>query len=141
VDALAEDLRVTAGPEAAAAFRAAHAPAPASAPASAGEPADELAVHPDNVTAARLFLAAGTQWRRTAMAGMGGAAVWREGLDYTGVEAAARLAGLTVTPDDFEALRLIELEVLAADARRARRGAGRPSGKSSGKSSSTGRRQ
>lgn len=55
--------------------------------------------------AVRWFLAASTQWRRDAMGRIAG-------LDYASAEVAARLAGLTVGPDDFEGLRVMEAEVL-----------------------------
>ncbi len=34
------------------------------------------------------------------------------GLDYQGLEAAARLAGLAIRPSDFSRIRLIENEVM-----------------------------
>lgn len=55
--------------------------------------------------AVRWFLAASTQWRRDAMGRIAG-------LDYGGAEVAARLAGLTIGPDDFEGLRVMEAEVM-----------------------------
>jgi hypothetical protein len=53
-----------------------------------------------------LYAAVQTQWR----VGMAGAT----GLDYAGVEAAARLRGTPLDPDTFGALQLCEHAALAA---------------------------
>ena len=62
----------------------------------------------ENWAAVRLFVACATQWR---FAGMNGV---RTGLDYAGVEAAARMAGIEVTGDLFDRLRIMERTALAA---------------------------
>ncbi len=56
----------------------------------------------------RLFLASSTQWRT---AGMGGVAI---GLDYPGVESAARMMALAVTPTLFADLREMEHAAIKA---------------------------
>jgi hypothetical protein len=53
-----------------------------------------------------LYAAVQTQWR----VGMAGAT----GLDYAGVETAARLRGTPLDPDTFDALQLCERAALAA---------------------------
>ena len=61
----------------------------------------EFAVRPENWAAVELFLCAATQWRLAA----NGAPY---GLDYPGVETAAKFAGLKITPDLFGDLRIME---------------------------------
>lgn len=63
---------------------------------------DVFRVYPENTAAARLFYASATQWQRNPMTGE----LW--GLNYAGVEAAARLAGIEATPELFGDLQLIE---------------------------------
>jgi hypothetical protein len=60
----------------------------------------------ENVPAIELFLAVQTQWR----VGFSGAT----GLDYAGVEAAARLRGTALTADTFDRLQVLERAWLAA---------------------------
>lgn len=55
--------------------------------------------------AVRAFLAVSGQWRAAA-GGMGGV-IW-VGLDYTAARAGLDLAGITVTPEDWARVRLIE---------------------------------
>jgi hypothetical protein len=70
------------------------------------EPCPEVAVFPENVPAVDLFLDVQTQWR----VGLGGAI----GLDYVGVEAAARLLGVPLGRDLFERLQVLEMSYLGA---------------------------
>lgn len=67
---------------------------------------------PENAPAAEVFAACGTQWRRD---GWSGALL---GLRYEGVEAAARVGGVALTPDDFARVRFLERELMAIDRRR-----------------------
>lgn len=55
-----------------------------------------------------LFLACGTQWRRAGMTGI------PAGLDYAGVEAAARARGVAWTDDLLSRLRIMEGAALEA---------------------------
>lgn len=77
----------------------------------------------ENATAVRLMLATATQWRMAAVSTMSRAEIVRTGLDYVGVEAAARMAGIEITGDDFGRLRALEAEALNAwtEERRAQR--------------------
>lgn len=68
----------------------------------------------DNAPALRLFLAASSQWR------MAGHPPRPVAMDYAGVEAAARLAGIDVTPPLFADLRIMEAAALRAMAERRR---------------------
>jgi hypothetical protein len=61
----------------------------------------EFAVRPENWAAVELFLVAATQWRLAA----NGAPY---GLDYPGVEQAARWAKVKITPELFADLRIME---------------------------------
>lgn len=61
---------------------------------------------PENVEPLRLFLSVQSQWR--IVAGFG-RAFWA-GLDYPGVEAAARMMGLRMTPRLFDDLQVMETE-------------------------------
>ena len=63
-------------------------------------------VLPDAWDAARVFAAAGTQWRRAGMTGV------PTGLDYAGVEAAARAVGVAWTGALLEQLRIMESAAL-----------------------------
>lgn len=67
-----------------------------------------LAVLPEAVDTIRLFLALGTQWR---FAGMDGKPT---GLIYGSVEPVARMAGIELTEQRFEGLRIMEAEALSA---------------------------
>lgn len=60
---------------------------------------------PECEPAAELYHACCTQWRRHA----GGAVA---GLDYSGVEAAARMMGMAMTPELFAQLRVLEAETV-----------------------------
>ncbi|MFD1914112.1 DUF1799 domain-containing protein [Halodurantibacterium flavum] len=60
---------------------------------------------PDHVDAALAFLAISGQWRGLALAD--GSVRWI-GLDYTAAQAGLALAGLTVTPELWSEIRLIE---------------------------------
>lgn len=71
-------------------------------------------VHPDNVTAVRLFEALRTQWTAVALTTLDRAEVLRTGLDYLRLEAAVRLMGLSLGGDDFTRIRIMEAEALAA---------------------------
>lgn len=74
-----------------------------------GDPIDAgLTIYPCNLPAVEWFLACATQWRRKLMDNS------LLGLDYPGAEAAARLAGITPTPDLFDDLRHIERGALGA---------------------------
>lgn len=57
-------------------------------------------------SAVELFSASLTQWRRAGMAGIA------TGLDYPGVEAAARMMGIAVTPRLFRDLQTMEAAAL-----------------------------
>lgn len=70
-----------------------------------------MAVLPENEDAVRVFRAAGTQWRRAGMTGVA------SGLDYAGVEAAARALAIAWTDDLLDRLRVMEaaaIEVMHA---------------------------
>ncbi|MBC7132147.1 MAG: DUF1799 domain-containing protein [Roseovarius sp.] len=74
--------------------------------ASGNDRKDDVEVFAWLATAFRWFLAMSSQWRRD---GDGRVA----GLDYGPAEATARLAGLTIGPDDFAHLQVLEQAVLA----------------------------
>ena len=61
----------------------------------------------ENWPAVTLFLAAATQWH---FAGMGGTPT---GLDYPGIEAAARMTGAEMSPELFAGIRVMERAALA----------------------------
>lgn len=82
--------------------------------AAAATTDDALAIHPDNVTAVRWFLAAQSQWRFIALSSLGGAAARRTGLDYPAVEATGRMMGLQPDANDFARLQILEGEALKA---------------------------
>jgi len=63
---------------------------------------DTFRVFPEHRTAEQLFYCAATQWKRNPMTGD------LQALNYPGVESAARLAALEVTPDTFHQLQFIE---------------------------------
>lgn len=79
---------------------------------------DDCEVHPDCWESVMFFLMVQTQWvYRSVTTAMGSWSV-RAGLNYPGVESAARLSGLRrpQLAELFADLRVIELEVLRADA-------------------------
>lgn len=92
---LAEDLEVM------------DAPAELITKARAENETEVLDIMPENWPAVRLFAASGTQWRLAGMSGV------PTGLDYAGVEAAARMAGIEMTEDLFGRLRVMERAALA----------------------------
>lgn len=71
------------------------------------EAADTCPVRPDCWDIVMAWRSIATQWRVTALGGMGGGVVWL-GLDYAGV--AAGLAGMEIpaTPDLWWGLRVME---------------------------------
>jgi hypothetical protein len=75
-------------------------------------------VLPENVPAVDLFLGVQTQWR----AGFGGAT----GLDYAGVEAAARLLGVAIDRDVFQGVQVLEMSYLEASGDKAQTAASAP---------------
>lgn len=78
-------------------------------------PEKHYELHHDNIDAWLLFWRVQTQWLRAGMSAV------VTGLDYGGVESAARMAGIEITPDDFEGLQIIEAEAMKIFAERARR--------------------
>lgn len=62
-------------------------------------------IFPENWNIWQAFLKVSTQWSR----GPSGAV---DALDYQRVEAGLRLAGIELTPEDFEQLRVIETAVI-----------------------------
>lgn len=66
----------------------------------------EFAVRPENWPAVELFLVAATQWRLSANGSP-------YGLDYQGVELAARWAKVQITPELFADLRIMEQAAIA----------------------------
>lgn len=56
----------------------------------------------ENFDAVRLLMACATQWRRAGMAGV------PLGLEYTGVEAAARMMDPPISPVPFEQIQILE---------------------------------
>jgi len=69
------------------------------------ESGGETGIWVDNVAAFDAFLAVSTQWSMTA--GLDGRLI-ALGLDYTGVKAGLKLAGIKVDPDLWAAIRIIE---------------------------------
>ncbi|MEO5341098.1 MAG: DUF1799 domain-containing protein [Magnetococcus sp. MYC-9] len=67
-----------------------------------------LAVWSENRDPLHLFLLCATQWRHAGMDGM------PTGLDYAGVEAAARMAAIPLTPTLFRDLQTMEAAALSA---------------------------
>lgn len=63
---------------------------------------DTFRVFPEHLEAESLFFCVVTQWQRNPMSGD------LVALDYAGVESAARLAGIEVTPQTFCQLQFIE---------------------------------
>lgn len=92
---LAEDLEVM------------DAPAELVEQARAEKETEVLDILRENWPAVRLFAACGTQWRLAGMSGL------PTGLDYAGVEAAARMAGIEMSEDLFGRLRVMERAALA----------------------------
>lgn len=68
---------------------------------------------PECEDAVELFCACDTQWVYSGMNGV------RTGLDYAGVQAAARMLGVREVRRVFEGVRIIERAVLAVDRERA----------------------
>jgi hypothetical protein len=66
----------------------------------------EMEVEPENWDTVMLFMRVQTQWR-SSFAGL-------TGLDYTGVEAAMRMAGIERTPEIFDGLQVMEFTALKA---------------------------
>lgn len=82
--------------------------------------------------AVRLFLACGTQWRMTAVSGLGGGAVFRTGLDYPAVQSTAAALSIQWNADTLSDLQEIEQAALSAwtdEQARARRDAERRTGR------------
>lgn len=69
-----------------------------------GEPVgtNQFYIWPDNAPAAELFYASYSQWQRNSMTGH------LIGLNYPGVESAARMASISITPELFSNLQIIE---------------------------------
>lgn len=65
----------------------------------------EFGLWPEHEAAWTAWCAVSSQWR--VVAGGGGGAAWI-GLDFTAVRHGLDLAGLTVTPEDWAGMRLIE---------------------------------
>jgi hypothetical protein len=65
-----------------------------------------------NWDAVRLFAVVQTQWQRAGAAGVS------IGLSYPGVEAAARMAAIAVSPATFDGLQIMEAEALRVFAKR-----------------------
>ena len=65
----------------------------------------ELGIYPENWDAVSLFMRLHTQWN---IDGFGN----RYGLNYQGVEVAARLSGFEMTPDLFGKIQVMELSML-----------------------------
>ena len=55
-----------------------------------------------------LFFALDTQWRKVALVGFGGGAILMTGLDYAAIRPTAELSGITLTPQLFKDLRVME---------------------------------
>lgn len=72
---------------------------------------DAYQLWPEHVPAAEAFLAVATQWR-TVPYGRGGV-LW-QGLDYGAVQAGLALAGLTLDPERWAEVRLIEAGAIEA---------------------------
>ena len=70
-----------------------------------GSAPNKLEVWPENWPIIHAFTAISTQWR-TAPIGMG--AYRYLGLDYTAAKAALELAGITVTSEQWEGVRVME---------------------------------
>lgn len=81
-------------------------------PAVAEDPDEAYPLWPDCVDAVALFLACQTQWRVTAVAGLGGGAMIFQGLDYPGCQVAAEARGARLEGRLFEDLRVLEAAAL-----------------------------
>lgn len=79
-------------------------------PADLGEP-DHQGVWAQHVAAVDAFLVVCTQWREVTQP-QGPARVG--GLDYQAARAGLEMAGIEITPDDFNRLRIIESGAVAA---------------------------
>lgn len=75
---------------------------------------------PQNVAVVEAFLAVCTQWRTETIVNFrtGQASIVRTGLDYAGCRAGLAAAGVRVTPELWQGIRVMELEVLTAQAQR-----------------------
>jgi len=82
---------------------------------AAGRQARHLTILRSNWPAVRLFWALGTQWRQGPLSGL-------SGLDYGAIEPTARLMGVTVTPELFRQLQILEGAALTALEERRSRG-------------------
>lgn len=67
-------------------------------------------VWPENCAAVHAFLAVSSQWRHVGM----GHAVMATGLDYCGVEAGLRMAGIATTAELLGEVQVIEFAARAA---------------------------
>ena len=83
---------------------------PAALPSSDTVETGNVVLWPDMVDSVALFFAMSTQWVWSS-AGMAG--TFRVGLNYSALEPAARLSGLTVTPVVFDDIRILEQEALS----------------------------
>ena len=81
--------------------------------AAQAEP-DVLMVHPENVTAVKLFDAMRTQWNMVGLSTMERAEIRRTGLRYEVLDRVARGLGLKQRPDDFARIQAMEAEALVA---------------------------
>ncbi|WP_185640590.1 DUF1799 domain-containing protein [Burkholderia sp. Bp9142] len=75
---------------------------------------DDFEVLPENWEAVELFVAVGTQWRKSVVASLNGGGVIYEGLDYPAVEAAMRMFGFRRKRhrELFAAVRVMERAAL-----------------------------
>jgi hypothetical protein len=73
-----------------------------------------LPIHPDNVTAVKLFQALRTQWRLVPLSTMDRAEIRQVGLDYAAIEVTARLARLELEENDFARIQIMEAAALTA---------------------------
>ena len=78
---------------------------------------------PENWEAVELFVAVGTQWRKSVVASLNGGGVIYEGLDYPAVEAAMRMFGFRRKRhrELFAAVRVMERAALKVFSDRALR--------------------
>jgi hypothetical protein len=68
----------------------------------------------DNAAAVDAFLAVDTQWRMIPVFTNKGVFMCAAGLDYAGVRAGLAAAGIALTPEQWNDLRVIEGEAVAA---------------------------
>lgn len=81
--------------------------------AELGEERKYFLVDPENWEALNAFLSVGTQWARGGIGDV-------TGLDYTRVRDGLEMAGIAVTPELWQKLRVIESGVLAVFAKKDR---------------------